>query len=99
MDKTTDPNSNVYSIFDGNVSSVFGLPGSGKTVIITHGGYKTVYSNLQNVEVAKGDKVDRGKKIGEVMTLSQGTSIHFEIWRVAGNERSPQNPKYWLQAK
>ena len=99
VDITTDPSSNVYSIFDGNVSSVFALPGAGKTVIITHGGYKTVYSNLQNLEVAKGDKVDRGKKIGEVMSISQGTVIHFEIWKVAGDERSPQNPKSWLQAQ
>ena len=99
VDITTDPSSNVYSIFDGNVSSVFSLPGAGKTIIITHGGYKTVYSNLQNVEIAKGDKVDRGRKIGEVMTLSQGTAIHFEIWKVAGDERSPQNPNSWLQAK
>ena len=99
VDIATDPNSNVYSIFDGTVSSVFSLPGAGKTIIITHGGYKTVYSNLQNIEVDKGDKVDRGKKIGEVMALSQGTAIHFEIWKVAGDERSPQNPKSWLQAK
>ena len=99
VDITTDPNSNVYSIFDGNVSSVFALPGAGKTVIITHGGYKTVYSNLQNAQVTKGEKVERGKKIGEVMSQSQGTVIHFEIWKVAGSERSPQNPKSWLQAK
>ena len=99
IDITTDPNSNVFSIFNGRVSSVFALSGAGKTVIITHGGYKTVYSNLHNVEVAKSDKVDRGEKIGEVMPLSQGTSIHFEIWKVAGNERSPQNPKSWLQSK
>ena len=99
IDITTDADATVLAIFDGNISSVFALPGAGSTVIITHGGYKTVYSNLHNVSVKKGDVVIRGDEVGMVKSMSQGTSLHFEIWKVAGSERSPQNPKAWLQAK
>lgn len=99
IDITTDADASVFSIFNGTVSSVFALPGAGSTVIITHGGYKTVYSNLGKVNVSKGDKIDRGTNIGTVLQQSKGTEIHFEVWKVAGSERSPQNPTVWLQPK
>lgn len=99
IDITTDEGAAVFSIFDGTVSSVFSLPGAGTTVIITHGGYKTVYSNLTGVTVEKGTKINRGTKIGAVLKQSQGAEIHFEVWKVAGSERSPQNPTVWLQPK
>lgn len=99
IDITTDSNANVYSIFDGTVSSVFALPGAGSTVIVTHGGYKTVYSNVHSVEVEKGSKIDRGQKIGLVQTQSEGTALHFEIWKVASSEPTPQNPNSWLQSR
>ena len=99
IDITTDEGASVFSIFDGTVSSVFSLPGAGSTVIITHGGYKTVYSNLTNVTVEKGSKLNRGTKIGTVIHQLSGTEIHFEVWKVAGSERAPQNPTFWLQPK
>ena len=99
VDITTDSNANVYSIFDGTVSSIFTLPGAGSTVIVTHGGYKTVYSNVHSVEVEKGSKIDRGQKIGLVQNQSEGTALHFEIWKVAGSEPTPQNPNSWLKSR
>ena len=99
IDIATDADAPVYSIFDGTVTSVFSLPGAGKTIIITHGGYKTVYTNLHDITIAKGENVDRGTKIGLVLPSSKGTSVHFEIWNVAGDERSPQDPKSWLQPR
>jgi septal ring factor EnvC (AmiA/AmiB activator) len=99
IDITTDSNASVLTIFKGKVSSVFSLPGAGKTVIITHGVYRTVYSNLNDVSVVKGDDVERGAEIGHVLTQSGGTTVHFEIWKVAGSTRSPQNPKSWLQPR
>lgn len=99
IDITTDNNASVYSIFKGTVSSVFSLPGAGSTVIVTHGGYKTVYSNLKDIKVVKGDKINRGTQIGTVLQQSQGTEVHFEVWKVAGSDRTPQNPTVWLQPK
>ena len=81
IDITTDEGAAVFSIFDGAVSSVFSLPGAGTTIIITHGGYKTVYSNLSEVTVEER-KRQRGTKIGAVIKQSQGAEIHFEVWKV-----------------
>ena len=99
IDIATDPNAPVYSVFSGTVSSLFSFPGAGETIIITHGGYRTVYSNLDHLEVVKGDNVERGTQIGTAWTGAKGTTVHFEVWKVAGSERSPQNPKSWLQPR
>ena len=99
IDITTEQGANVFSIFGGTVSSVFSFPGAGETVIITHGGYRTVYSNLEALEIAKGDVIDRATRLGKAWTSPKGTSVHFEIWKVAGSERSPKDPKSWLQPR
>jgi septal ring factor EnvC (AmiA/AmiB activator) len=48
----------VRALFRGEVSSVIVIPGAGKAVIVSHGAYRTVYSNLREVSVTKGQKVD-----------------------------------------
>ena len=50
VDITTEKGAKVFSIFGGTVSSVFNFPGAGETVIVTHGGYRTVYSNLEGLQ-------------------------------------------------
>jgi murein DD-endopeptidase MepM/ murein hydrolase activator NlpD len=65
-------------------------------VIVTHGGYRTVYSNLEELKVKKGDAIDRATILGVVWSGPKGISVHFEVWKVAGSERSPQDPKLWL---
>jgi septal ring factor EnvC (AmiA/AmiB activator) len=52
----------------GEVSSVIVIPGAGKAVILSHGAYRTVYSNLREVSVAKGQKVDTKQTVGTVLT-------------------------------
>jgi len=47
----------VHSVFQGEVMRVFAISGVNMTVIIRHGKYLTVYSNLVNLKVKKGDKV------------------------------------------
>ena len=96
IDITTEKEAKVFSIFGGIVSSVFAFPGAGETVIVTHGGYRTVYSNLKELKVKKGDVIDRATVLGVVWPGPKGISVHFEVWKVAGSERSPQDPKAWL---
>jgi len=96
VDITTEKGAKVFSIFGGTVSSVFNFPGAGETVIVTHGGYRTVYSNLEGLQVKKGDVIDRATILGVVWSGPKGISVHFEVWKVAGSERSPQDPKLWL---
>ena len=99
IDITTEQGTKVFSIFGGTVSSVFSFPGAGETVIITHGGYRTVYSNLESLEVSKGDVIARATYLGKAWTGPKGTTVHFEIWKTSGSERSPKDPKSWLHPR
>lgn len=84
----------VRAIFDGVVSSVVQMQGSGYAVIIRHGKYFSVYSNLQSVSVKKLQTVSVKQAIGvAAKDPIEGTSeMHFEIWEGT----SPLNPTPWL---
>ena len=100
VDITTEAGNRALSIFQGTVSSVFNLPGAGTSVIITHGAYRSVYTNLTNCPVNKGDAVDVGTFLGNVGGASGDNSVlHFEVWKVAGSERTPVDPKKWLTSR
>lgn len=85
----------AYSVFNGVVTSVFAINGFNNSVIIRHGNYLTVYSNLSSVSVSKGQKVSTGQIIGQIATDAdtQETILHFQIWK----ERSKQNPSSWIR--
>ncbi len=91
----TEPGSNVRAVFNGEVSRVFGITGGNSAVIIRHGNYLTVYSNLREVAVKKGDKVSARQKIGTVYTdFEDGNKsiLKFQIWR----ENQKLNPEEWI---
>lgn len=98
VDITTPKNASVRSIFDGEVSSVISIAGAGKVVIIKHGNYRTVYSNLQNVYVNQGDKVSTKQAIGSLFTKDgENFSVsHFEIHIVTGTSVQSVNPSIWI---
>lgn len=93
IDLSVPKGSSVYAVFDGEVSKIFNVPLSGVAVIIRHGKYFTVYSNLKNVSVKVGQKVTKLQKIADI-EYGENTSgsLHFELW----NERNPENPAKWL---
>ena len=100
IDITTEAGNRALSIFQGSVSSVFNLPGAGTSVIITHGAYRSVYTNLTNCPVKKGDAVDVGTFLGTVGgTSSDNSVLHFEVWKVVGSDRTPVDPRKWLTAR
>lgn len=98
VDIATSPNSTVRSIFEGTVSGVFSIPGAGQNVIINHGGYRTVYANLKEVRVSKGDKIAVKQVIGSVLTddASGKTEAHLEIWKVSEAGPVKQDPALWI---
>src|SRR5690606_64102 len=65
-------NSQVRAVFEGEVTSVLNIPGAGKVVIIKHGAYRTVYSNLQEAYVSVGDKVGSKQSIGSLLADDEG---------------------------
>jgi septal ring factor EnvC (AmiA/AmiB activator) len=96
VDIATDAGMKVRAIFDGTVSSVFAIPGAGQNVIVTHGSYKTVYTNLASVAVRKGDQVTAFQELGKLVTQDGSSTAHLEIWKVNSSGGDPQNPEYWI---
>ena len=90
----TSANSIAYSVFEGEVLSVYGFSGGNPGVLIRHGKYISNYQNLSSIFVKKGDKVMANDEIGIVFTNeSTGkTVLKFNIF----NELKPENPTIWL---
>ena len=87
--------SKARAVFDGEVTQVFTIAGSNKTVIIKHGLYRTVYSNLTNVSVKVGQKVKTKDNIGTIYSDSEDgdkTELYFQVWK----DRNIHNPENWL---
>lgn len=96
IDITTEKGAGVRAVFRGEVSSVIVLPGAGKAVIVSHGAYRTVYSNLSSVSVAKGQKVDTKQAIGSVITDDHGSVAHIEVWKITADGLVNVDPALWL---
>ena len=90
----TDQGELARSVFDGEVVSVKTITANNKAVIIRHGDYFSVYSNLIEIYVKRGDKVNIMQSIGRIFTDSHEnkTEMHFEIWK----GKSLLNPSSWL---
>jgi murein hydrolase activator len=95
IDISTAQGSKARSVFAGEVSRVFVVTGGNRAVIIRHGQYLTVYSNLVNVLVKSGDKVSLKQPIGTVGTDTEDgdkTVLKFQIWR----ENNKLDPEDWI---
>lgn len=93
VDIRTAPGSQVRAVFAGEVAAVQNIAGS-FVILIRHGEYFTVYSNLRAVNVSRGQKVTLKQNIGSVMTdpVDNTTEVHFEVRKGA----VPMNPAGWL---
>jgi septal ring factor EnvC (AmiA/AmiB activator) len=82
------------AVFDGTVSSIF-QQGKGQIgVLIRHGSYISVYCNLSETRLKKGDKVKTGDIVGNVQISEEGTPIlHFQLHK----ESTRLNPSDWLR--
>lgn len=98
VDIETNQGSKVKAVFEGEVSSVIVISGAGKAVMVKHGSYRTVYSNLEEVFVEKGDQVVVGQELGRVLTdrNQEKTEAHFEIWKVSGQGNQKMDPADWI---
>jgi len=83
----------VKAVFSGTVLTVVNPQGN-YAVVVSHGKYFTIYQNLRNSLVKKGQKVEAGQTLGVAsVDPDDGTSeIHFELWEGA----APINPEPWL---
>lgn len=79
-------------VFDGVVASVVKIPGANRAVIIRHGGYFTVYSNLEEVNVHAGEKVHTKQEIGTVgvNSINGEREMELQVWQ-GGQKLNPEN--------
>jgi murein hydrolase activator len=98
VDIRTSKGAIAKSIFAGEVSSVFTLPGTGTNILVNHGTYFTVYSKLENVTVVKGQQIGARQSLGTVRTNEEGNAqVHLEIWKVNPNGSPVKlNPEQWI---
>jgi len=95
VDISTVQGMRARAVFAGEVSRVFMVTGGNMAVIIRHGKYLTVYSNLVNVLVKQGDKVAIKQTIGTIGTDLEDDSktiLKFQIWR----ENEKMDPETWI---
>mgnify|MGYP001319460694 FL=1 len=82
------------TIFNGTVYSIIVSKNSTHTILVQHGTFFTVYKNLSEIYVAKGDKLLTKDPIGKIATdpLSGQTILSFSIF----NNGVAQNPRLWI---
>jgi len=96
IDIETTSGNEARAIFDGIVSRIFTLPGYNNSIIIRHGNYLTLYSNIEQIYVKQGDRVNTGQALGRIYTDKEkgnSTLLHFEIWK----EQVKLNPLVWIK--
>lgn len=98
VDISTVKSAQVRAIFEGEVTSVLSIPGAGKVIIIKHGNYRTVYSNIQESYVNVGSKVSTKQTIGSLLVEDgKNYSIaHFELYHVVDGQLNKINPSIWI---
>lgn len=97
IDISVGNNEKARAVYEGEVSAIFKQPGFNNVIMVRHGDFITIYANLVDIEVKKGDRIGAGTSLGKVAVDdddSKGRSIlHFEIRR----EKEKENPQLWLR--
>lgn len=90
------PGESVSAVFEGEVTSVFEIPGNEQVVMIKRGAYRMVYGSLTNVNVRVGQWIEEGEQIGQVTDYSNGKMI-FEIWKTKKGITTAQKIEEWIE--
>jgi len=90
---TTPQNEPVRAVFNGTVTAIRQAPvGDSWFVIIIHGNYRTVYTNLASVSVRPGQVVTTRQNIGTANRHDGRDFVGFQLWR----DLQKLNPEEWL---
>jgi murein hydrolase activator len=81
IDIITSAGATARAVFSGTVTAVRSVPKFRNVIIVRHGEYLTVYTNLDEVKVKEGDKVNIKQVLGTIHTDIENskTELHFEI--------------------
>jgi septal ring factor EnvC (AmiA/AmiB activator) len=85
------------AVFEGTVERVGTMATYGTFVMISHGDFTTVYGNLSQVAVSRGQTVSAGQVIGRAGTSEdrRGSQLFFALFQGG----SPTNPSGWLRSR
>ena len=85
------------TIFNGSVYRIISSKNGSKTILIQHGNFFTVYKNLSDIYVKKGDKVSTKQELGQIITnkSSGQTILSFSLFR----DNKTENPLLWIGKK
>ena len=94
VDIKTEAGADARTVFGGTVVSVFYLPTTQNCVIIKHGEFFTVYSNIETVAVKTNQTISTKQSLGKLHTDKNEdlTKVHLEIWK--GKDK--MDPELWL---
>lgn len=93
IDISSPKGSSARAVYEGTVSAVITAPNGTTMIMIRHGEYLSVYSNIKSAAVKKGSTVSSKQNLGAIDSDEDGaTVLHFEIWK----EKVPQNPESWI---
>jgi len=93
----------VRAVFKGQIAMIFAIQGANTSVILKHGRYFTVYQNLINVKVKKGDIVNTKDEIAEVYFETENGNkaiLKFMIF-MERDKTEPEklDPELWIAKK
>ena len=90
----TTAGTNARAVYKGEVTTCCVIAGT-YAVIVQHGNYRTVYSNLSSLNVKQGDHVDTKQVLGTIFTdpeQDQKTELYFQIYK----DMNIVNPELWI---
>lgn len=81
-------------VHEGKVVGVQDIPGYGKSIVVKHDDFYTVYAKLDRSYVDVGESVELGQRLGSIDVDEMGLStLHFELW----DGKTKLNPTSWIK--
>ena len=87
---------NARTVFQGVVARVFPIQGANMTVMIRHGNYFSIYTNIINVKVKPGEKVGIKQDIGDVYSDPAASNNCVFKFMIFEEERKYLDPESWI---
>lgn len=91
IDIEANSNAVVKAVYPGIVTYNRFIGNSKNVVLVSHGNYYTVYSNLDQVFVNRNQRVKAGDVIGKLGTTDR--VLHFEVWK----QKKQVDPAQWIR--
>lgn len=93
IDILTLKDADIRAVFQGTVTFISYNFSTNYVVFIRHGDYVSMYINVVDLKVKKGDKVNTKDVIGKVgYDPENGSVLYFQIWK----NQQKENPQLWL---